>query len=236
MRDDGLTVARRLVADLFPEALAAWLGGSVASGTATASSDLDITVLLPGPPAPYRHSIGYDGWPVELFVHTSASVEHYVAKDIARRQPTMPRLVTGVLLLDVDGSGAAISARAAEVVAAGPPPLSRAELDACRYLLSDLLDDLVAPRSEAERVAVAVRLWEGALGLFLTGAGRWTGTGKGLVREVTAVDPVLADRSVAALRAALAGEVEELVAMVDDVLAAYGGRLFEGYRVGGEKA
>ncbi|MFC0627973.1 nucleotidyltransferase domain-containing protein [Kribbella deserti] len=71
---EALEVAARLVGERFPGALAAWLGGSVARGTATRTSDLEITVLLAGPPAPYRESLEYGGWPVELFVHTEASL------------------------------------------------------------------------------------------------------------------------------------------------------------------
>jgi predicted nucleotidyltransferase len=53
----GEQVASELVAQRFPDARAAWLGGSVAPGTATSTSDLDITVLLAGPPAPMRESL-----------------------------------------------------------------------------------------------------------------------------------------------------------------------------------
>lgn len=63
-------MARRLVTERFPDARAAWLGGSVARGQATLTSDLDVTVLLGRPPAPYRESLTYAGWPVEIFAHT----------------------------------------------------------------------------------------------------------------------------------------------------------------------
>ncbi|WP_280273190.1 nucleotidyltransferase domain-containing protein [Nocardia wallacei] len=56
MKPDDFELAEQLVRERFPEARAAWLGGSMADGTATATSDLDITVLLAGPPAPYRES------------------------------------------------------------------------------------------------------------------------------------------------------------------------------------
>ena len=38
----------RVLASLFPDALAGWLGGSVTSGAATVTADLDIVVLTPG--------------------------------------------------------------------------------------------------------------------------------------------------------------------------------------------
>lgn len=42
----GLAVARCLLADRYPQARAAWLGGSVASGDATETSDLDMDISL----------------------------------------------------------------------------------------------------------------------------------------------------------------------------------------------
>jgi len=44
----GLEIARKLVCERFPQARAARLGGSTALGIATATSDLDITVLFSG--------------------------------------------------------------------------------------------------------------------------------------------------------------------------------------------
>ncbi len=64
---DGVKVARRLVQLRFPGARAARLGGSLATGMATTTSDLDIIVLLDEPPAPLRASTVVEGWPVELF-------------------------------------------------------------------------------------------------------------------------------------------------------------------------
>ncbi|MGH3996239.1 MAG: nucleotidyltransferase domain-containing protein [Pseudonocardiaceae bacterium] len=52
VRGAGPEVARRLVAEWFPQARTAWVGGSVARGDETSNSDLDVTVLLEGPPAP----------------------------------------------------------------------------------------------------------------------------------------------------------------------------------------
>ncbi len=85
MRIDPSDIARRLVLDRFPQARAAWLGGSTALGTTTPTSDLDITVLLPAPPAPYRESLLHNGRPVELFVQTEESIAYFRAAERAAR-------------------------------------------------------------------------------------------------------------------------------------------------------
>ena len=96
--DAAVASARGLVVDRFPGARAAWLAGSVVTGTATPGSDLDVTVLLPGEPAPYRESMRWDGWPVELFVHTerrSAGGSARTARAAVRRSHDWSRAAPG---------------------------------------------------------------------------------------------------------------------------------------------
>src|SRR4051794_930990 len=68
-RNDGVATARALVARRFPDAVQAWLSGSVVLGGSTPTSDLDITVLLDRGD-PHREALMFEQWPVELFVHT----------------------------------------------------------------------------------------------------------------------------------------------------------------------
>jgi predicted nucleotidyltransferase len=225
---DPTDLARRLVQELYPDARAAWLGGSVARGDASSTSDLDITVLLDGPPAPMRKSLEYGGWPVELFVHTAKSLRYFADKDQERRQPTMMRLVgESVVLLDTDGRGALLQQEYLAEVAAGPRPLSEDELALLRYTITNLMDDLSDAGGDV-RLAVASVLWQEAARLFLTGAGRWSGTGKGLLREVAAYDGALASALMDGVRA----EDDRLIVAVDRILADYGGRLFAGFELG----
>jgi hypothetical protein len=231
MVNDAAEVARQLVAEEYPDARAAWLGGSVVRGDASSTSDLDITVLLSGPPAPMRRSLEYGGWPVELFVHTEESFRYFCDKDQQRRQPTMMRLVgESVVLLDTDGSGARLQQAGLEEVAAGPAALTTAELDLLRYGITCLLDDLADASTDDVRTALASVLWQDAARLLLTGARRWSGTGKGLLRELKAYDEV---HGTDHARALLAGvrDTAALAEEVDGILDAYGGRLFAGFEL-----
>ncbi|MEV5964436.1 nucleotidyltransferase domain-containing protein [Kribbella sp. NPDC051952] len=222
-----MEIARQLVEELYPNARAAWLGGSVVRGDASPTSDLDITVLLDGPPAPMRRSLEYGGWPVELFVHTEKSLRYFADKDQQRRQPSMMRLVgESVVLLDTDGSGARWQQLGRDEVAAGPKPLTTAELDMLRNGITNLLDDF-ADASGDERTAIASVVWQDAARLLLSGAGRWTGTGKGLLREVVAYDNDQAHALMAGVRA----EDDSLVTAVDRILDLHGGRLFAGFEL-----
>lgn len=233
-RPDALATARALVAEHHPGAVQAWLAGSTVQGRATSTSDLDVTVLLDDV-SPHRESLVRDGWPVELFVHTAASVRWFVAQDLARRRPTMARLVaTGVPLLGEDAGGD-LRAECAAVLSAGPPPLTDDALSLARYALTDLLDDLAGAGAEHETTAVAVEVWRSTAELLLASQRRWGGTGKWLTRELASYDescgtsfgPRLAD----ALPAALSGDDAPLTGIADEVLALVGGRLWSGFRL-----
>ncbi|RDI63921.1 nucleotidyltransferase domain-containing protein [Nocardia pseudobrasiliensis] len=238
MTTDGHEIAGQLVRELFPEARAAWLGGSTVRGTATATSDLDITVLLSGPPAPYRESLHYNGWPVELFVQTEASLAHFCGREIGRRKPSTLRLIgESVILVDGDGSGARLREISRHRLTAGPEPLSGRELRAARYLLTDMLDDLIGASHADERLLLAARLWQHAADLLLVGHRRWTGSGKHLLRELAAFDldhGTDHGRELAhAVRSVAAGADEPMIAAVTRVLDLFAGRLFDGYRLDG---
>ncbi len=124
--------AGALIGERFPAARAAFLGGGVLSARRTPTSDLDIVMLVDDPAAPYRESVRWRDWPVELFVQRTDTIGAWFAKDTARRRPSLARMCgQGVILADADGTGAAIRERALAVLDAGPPPLTPAELDPC---------------------------------------------------------------------------------------------------------
>ncbi|RDI54306.1 nucleotidyltransferase domain-containing protein [Nocardia mexicana] len=238
MSTDEVAAAERLVRERFPEARAAWLGGSTATGTATTTSDLDITVLLAGAPAPYRESLHHGGRPVELFVQTEASFEHFRAAECRRRRPSSLRLIgQSVVLVDRDGSGTRLREQCLRQLADGPKPLAEEELRTARYTITDLLDDLIGAVDANERLLIAATLWPRVADLLLTGHGRWSADGKRLHRELAAFDHdrgtdyagTLAD----SVRAVAGGSTAPMIATVTEVLNLFGGRLFDGYRLSG---
>lgn len=230
----AVAVAQRLVADRFPHARAAWLGGSVAAGLQTATSDLDITVLLAGPPAPFRASETFSAWPVELFVQTEASLKRFCELDRDRRRPTTMRLVgSSIILVDRDGSGRRLQEALHQADIEGPPPATDVELEAQRYAITDLLADLTAPRSDDEMLAVAAVLAESTASFVLTAHRYWGGSGKWLWRELTALDNVEHTQYVSTLlgglRAASAGDPAPLRDAATQVLKRHGGAVFDGF-------
>jgi hypothetical protein len=223
---DPVEDARALVSDRFPAALAAFLGPGVVSSLRTATSDLDIVVVLAGPPAPYRESLRWRGWPTETFVHDRDSLEFFFAKDTARRRPSLARMCSeGVLIADA-GLAAEVRERARAVLAAGPPAATSSELEERRYGLTDLVDDLAGSTDPGETAVIGWNVWVATAELALIQAGAWLGTAKWLLRELRATDADLADRMVAAI-----GDGRQLTDLADQVLDRAGGRFWTGYRV-----
>ncbi|MFD3796735.1 nucleotidyltransferase domain-containing protein [Streptomyces californicus] len=233
---DVREIARALVLERHPDARAAFLGGSVLTDRRTARSDLDVVVLLGGPPAPYRESLRYGGWPVELFVHTEDTWHDFVTPEIAQRNSALLWMCAdGALVLDADGTGARLAETAKRLATAGPPPVTETALEDARYALTDLLDDVAVCGDAGERLFVVTDIARRTAELALLAHGTWLGGGKWLARRLEPVAPALAARLDEAARAALTGAPESLVAVATEVLDAAGGPVWEGYRRSGPR-
>jgi hypothetical protein len=235
---EPVPAATDFVAAHFPDALVALLGGSVLTPERTPTSDLDLVVLLDGPPAPFRETFRHDGWVVEAFVQTRESLAYFSDRDVERRVPSLLRMCAdSTVLVDRAGLAESIQAEARRRLSAGPPPLDPARRDQLRYTLTDQLDDLAGCRADDELPHIAALLLTGAAELALAAGGAWAGTGKGLQRSLVRHDPGLAQGLVDAHRQAVDGGARgPLREVVLEVLDRAGGKLLEGYRVAGPAA
>ncbi len=232
---DRVEAARRYVAHHWPDASAAFLGGSSAAGVATPTSDLDIVLVLPGPPAPKRMTTTWEDLTVEVFAHTADSIRHYWAKDIADRKPALIRMCSeSADLGSTAGLAEALRAEAARLLRAGPPQPEPAELASRRYGVTDLLDDLAGGLPATERSFVVAKLIVEVAELALFAERHWMGTGKWLGRELADLDPRLCEWLVEVHREALLGSDDTLIGVADSVLERVGGRLTAGFEARGE--
>jgi hypothetical protein len=163
---------------------------------------------------------------VELFVNPVAGHRWFLEREVGARKPSLCRMIaTGVQVAGVDGVVAPLQGECAALLAAGPGRPSTEALEADRYALTDLLDDLVHATDPGEAEAVRAKLWERTARLALAVAGWWDGGGKWLVRELRACDPGLAERWLAARH-----DDAALAAVARAVLDHAGGPVFEGFR------
>lgn len=235
MHDQGTLAAQalRLVMARFPDALGAMLGGSVAQGRATATSDLDVAILLPDSDISRREVVRHEGRLAELFLNTLADIPEFFEWDRSRRRGTVLFIYDqGLPLMDPHGDLSRARERARAVLAGGPPPLTPAEWERGRYGLTCFMDDLVDTPSanRYEQLSLADFTVREAAHLLTAYHGAWTGIGKWLPRRLLSADPV---RGKALLdgHQALAEHADHtpLATAAEEVLDLLGGPLREGY-------
>ena len=222
--------ARDLVRKYFPEADAAFLGGSVAAGTATPTSDFDIAVLRPTGHETFRDTTRETGRIVEWFVHTPETVDRFL--DPSDRRAIMASIYGhGIVLVNKNGAADDVAMRAQAILAAGPPRRDAQELEALRYSLTDAYDDLTDAKNDCEQLATASCVAEIAANLLCELRGTWTARGKWLPRRVQQADEALGRRLTTAwLNLARTGNATQLLAVVSTLLDEAGGPLREGFR------
>jgi hypothetical protein len=240
-RPDPLDAAAAFVAREFPHARAAFVGGSVLTEHRTPTSDLDVVVVVgdgataspPAPGAPFRETFWHDGWVVEAFVHTRESLDDFWERDAARRVCSLLRMCSdSEVVADPEGLAADIQREARRRLEEGPPEPAAADVEARRYALSDLLEDLAGADREDELAFIAGLVLARTAELALLPGGHWEGSGKALARQLRSADPDLAERLVDAHRLVLTeGDTAPLYRCALQVLETVGGPLLVGYRL-----
>jgi hypothetical protein len=229
-RPAAMEAAATFINTRFPECLAAFLAGSSSRAEATASSDLDVVVVLPQE-GPFRWATFRErGWPVEAWFLTPHAYSTAFADEAKRRWPLLPEMCRdGIILRGRDGLAQRIKDEAAAVLDRGPEPLSEAEMDQYRFDLTSMLEDLEGCRDPAEALLLAGGVFHVTATILLALHRRWLGQGRRLIRALRDLDPKQALELIEALNIlARTGEGSKLVQLADGVLDQVGGRLFEG--------
>jgi hypothetical protein len=120
--------------------------------------------------------------------------------------------------------------RAAAVIEAGPPALDAGSEQRMRYFVSDLLDDLRAPRSHDELVGAGTRLYEQLADYHLRRRGLWSAKGKAIPGVLRRADAALCTAYCDAFTELFRGDPKAVIRLAEDLLREAGGPLFEGYR------
>ena len=93
-----------------------------------------------------------------------------------------------------------------------------------------MLEDLRGSQRPEESLFIAAQLGEAAGWFHLAAARRWAGKGKWLHSYLRRQDETLAQRLVDALQAVYCDRLTQpLISLVEEILAPYGGALFDGY-------
>lgn len=228
-----MRTAEKIIQQYYPYCDAALLAGSIIRGEATTTSDLDLVIFDEKVSSSYRESFYASGWPVEAFVHNCTSYQEFFQKDCQRGIPSMPRMVMEGQIVKNDSRLRTIKEEAKYLLDEGPLPWSKSTIDEKRYFLTDALEDLIGCADRGEEIFIAGKLAEQVSEFYMRVNRQWIGSSKWIARALRNYDRVLADRLIGSFDELYKkGEKDNVIKTVDEVLAPYGGRLFEGFSMG----
>jgi hypothetical protein len=233
MGEHIIDLAISIHADRYKDAVAIFAAGSIVRGEGTPFSDLDLVVVYTQVPCAYRESFKCGGYPVEAFIHDPATLEYFFLEvDRPSGVPVLPQMVVeGIEIPGPSEMSRDLKRRAAALIEAGPPALDSASERRMRYFVSDLLDDLRAPRSQEEVIGAGARLYEQLADYHLRRRGLWSAKGKAIPRVLRQTDPALCAVYCDAFGELFGrGDPQAVIRLAEDLLRDSGGPLFDGFR------
>ncbi|MFB2564443.1 nucleotidyltransferase domain-containing protein [Rhizobium sp. IMFF44] len=224
-----MQATRSVLASRFPSYSFAFASGSIIRGEGRKGSDIDLVVVFDRLETAWRETFIEGELPFEVFVHDPETLSCFFESDIARGYPVIIHMVaTGQILGPNPGKGQIWKDYASDILRASPPELEGEKLNALKYQITDLLDDLHGEPAAPEARAIAAQLYQPLADLMLLGRGKWSGRGKWIPRLLCDVALDLADSFDDAFRQASAGEVKALCDLTHRELDRHGGPFFAG--------
>ena len=233
-KPDPIKTAHQIQQEKFSDAKVVLLAGSVVRGEHTPYSDLDLVVIYDEVPHAWRESFVYQTWPVEAFVHDRSTLQYFFAMvDCKSGIPSLPNMVNeGICIPKESIFSHEVKQLARHYLQQGPAKLSPQEIQNKRYFISDLIDDLRAPRNNWEARAIGVRLYPVLADFWLRSQTKWSAQGKAIPRALQNADTAFAGRFEKSFDLLFAhGETTAVVQLAIDVLQPFGGLFFAGYRL-----
>lgn len=229
-----IEAALSIITSQFPNCDVALLGGSVARGEATKTSDLDIVIIDDSLSSCYRESFYSNGWPVEVFVHNFETYKIFFKMDCDRGRPSLPQLVSeGISLKGENEIVEKLKIEANDLLNKGPAKWTVETMRQKRYFITDALDDFIGATKREEELFIANLLADLVHEYVLRVNGMWLGNSKWFIRVLRRYDEQYADQFVASFdHFYTTGEKRKLITFVEKTLEQYGGRVFEGFSIG----
>lgn len=233
MLDGVIRIAREICCAKYPDAKITFLAGSIMRGEGTPYSDLDLVVIYDKLPNAYRDSFYFQGYPVEAFVHDPETLHFFIERERVSGLCIMAQMVSeGLEIPETCALSQSLKEFAQSVINAPPPELSDEDLRKVRYNITNLVDDIRAPRSKEEAVASGTILYESLANCYLRTNNLWEAKGKTIPRKLKRADSEFYLRFCGSFQKLFTdGQVEEVIALSEEILEPIGGFLFEGHKL-----
>jgi len=231
--DELIEITKEILQAKYPAAEFAFLAGSIVRGEGTAFSDLDIVIIYKDLPNAFRESFYFRNFPVETFVHTPETLNYFIFDvDHPSTVASLAKMVSeGIEVPKKSGLSEKLK-RLVNDYLAEPPKISEDEKRNVRCHITDLIDDIRAPRSKEELTASATVLYTVLANFYFRANGFWSAKSKSIPRHLEKINPELHRKFCASFEELfVAGTQEKVIGLAEELLAPHGGFLFDGLRL-----
>lgn len=232
MKRSPYAVAKDILQERYPKAQVSFVAGSFNRNEATDSSDIDLVVIFDKVEYAWRESFVFDEWPVEVFIHDIETLNYFFHEvDGKLGVPSLAFMVLeGKAIPENHEWNFKIKSLADMMITAKPSPWNEEIIKHQRYAITDLVDDLRAPRNEFEARIIISSLHEMLGHFYFRTKQMWSASRKYIPRRILKVNPEFGKKWIKVFDAAFLGDYNQLIELSEEILMPYGGFLFEGYR------
>lgn len=231
--DETCYIVRKAVSRFFPDAAIVLVSGSSVGdrGEWTIYSDIDIIIVEERNLLYERRCFEYAQCLIDTHIFGQSTIRHYLASARSRGVRSLADAIgKSVVLIDRAGQARDLQAFMADLAGANPPTPPPEIIDSARIGITELLVDLCAATDPRERLACGMALYQPLTALMSLQHGGWLDYGKQLPRKLGADGNALFAALLGAYRSLHDNDIVPLVNLSEDMLAAWGGPLWVGYR------
>jgi predicted nucleotidyltransferase len=233
MKNDPLKTIIKLINEKYPDAKAVFWSGSVYNKEATNASDLDIVIIYESLEHAYREAFIYDDWPIDAFIHDLDTLRYFCEELESHdgRPALINMILHGKAILDNQKVVESSKKIALQAKNTGPSEWSQFQIDKERFLITDILDDILYPKNTEEQMASAIHLFEPLIQFYFRANHKWAASGKSLLRLLSSENPELfLDITQSFENLFKAGNTSGVKKVVYTILEPFGGFLWDGFR------
>ncbi|MCF6289108.1 MAG: nucleotidyltransferase domain-containing protein [Proteobacteria bacterium] len=233
MKSSPIETTKQLCKDKYADAMYVLLAGSIIRGEATKTSDLDIVVIYKDIVQAYRASYYYGGYPVEVFVHSLATLEYFFELDKQAGIPSLINMVEeGIEVSNGSNLSSKVKDLAHQFLKKGPPDWGITEIDNARYTITDMIDDIRDPRSVEELYATASVLYSSLANYYFRSQNLWSARGKSIPRRMAKIDASFTEIFTSSFNTLFNSvDPQKVIELSQNILAKDGGFLFNGHKL-----
>ncbi len=232
-RPDPLQTIQKLIRERYFNAKAIFWAGSISKGSGNCASDLDLIIVYEQLANAYREAFIYDEWPIDAFIHDPETLDFFLeeSRTISGIPGSISMILEGIEMIPSTIFSQKIKTMAKEIFEAGPIIWDKNQIDKERFLITDILDDIIYPISRDEQIASAAHLFEPLIQFYFRAQNKWCASGKSLMRYLKKYNPDIALEFTESFQNVFQnGNSDKLESFVKKkILEPYGGLLWNGF-------